>query len=258
MPIDAALLMGANYEALAEAPLSPSEMVLLNAERFVGRVGVVPPFDIPPGDVPVALFRPGVRVAAQELAQTMLTVAFLGADFIGTIRVDTALKRTFPTLRLQPHLVAQKGSVAFGWPDNSVEARIATAMDHEIGRRGAADVVGIIRTLVPEDDDLSPAWYLAETVKLGLASRGLLERIAPRHTAIFTRESWRLPEPARRLGERQPIGVLRQLIDDCRIKRPHVWRLLQAEIACTLGIRKGAPQRLRRTRRFAITSAEVP
>jgi hypothetical protein len=211
--------------------LAPSERVLLHAETFATPVSLSST-----EDDQVELFRPGARARATELGQALLTVVILACEQAGAIQLSVQSRRIWLGLRQSSLLHVDPGKPAL-WPDYTLEGQVYTLAQALREDKRAPDVRSLLYELLQTTVPGSPWRYVAELVKTGLAARGLVNKIEEKHTMIFARARWHLPETTARLAAAWPAAPLRQLLDECREMRPDVWRLLQAEIEAAVKAR---------------------
>lgn len=210
-------------------PLTASELVLLKGEHFSRHVAS--------GNVD--LLHIDAKVSAAELGRSMLAVAFLACERVGTLRLEIRPKRAFLGLRTVDTLYAEPGDGGYAWPKPSIEASLYPLAVEWAEDKAQNEVTNIVHTLFREDST-NPWQALIERTKADLAARGMLRTSEQRALKVFTSVRYHLPDTTTSLAARQSETSLQALMDDCERTRPQVWKLLIA------GLNKAASQRTER------------
>src|SRR3954468_11102476 len=106
--------------AAAPLVLSPSERVLLFADRFSAPAGML-------GYSEVSLSS-GAKLEADRLAQRMLAAAFLANEQAGALMLDLRQGKALFGLMNKQTLHAVPGARSVSWPAGSLEAVIAASV----------------------------------------------------------------------------------------------------------------------------------
>ena len=200
------------------ALLTPSELVLLNGERFAKKVML--------GNV--SLLHSDASVSAAQLAQSMIAAAFLANEKAGAIRLDKHKKKALLGLRKVEVLYAFPGE-KISWPTPSLEAEILSILDRSLQDEEWGDISNIIYAWLREDS-ASP-WTSAVTmVQAAMASRGMLEKIEEKKLKIFTAVHYELPESTLQTSRQYPVEPVEALLRSCEQNRPEIWKLLNDQI----------------------------
>jgi len=211
-------------------PLTASELVLLKGDHFAKHVVM--------GNVD--LLHVDAKVSAAQLGETMLAVAFLACERVGTVRLEVRPKRAFLGLRTVDTLYAEPGDGGYAWPKPSIEATLQPLALEWAEDKAQNEVANIVYTLLREDS-VNPWQALIDRVKADMAARGLLQTSEQRTLKVFTSIKYHLPEATAGLAARQSEGSLQALLDECQRTRPQVWKLLLA------GLKRAANQRTERS-----------
>ena len=210
-------------------PLTASELVLLKGDHFAKHVVM--------GNVD--LLHVDAKVSAAELGQSMVAVAFLACERVGTVRLEVRPKRAFLGLRTVDTLYAEPGDGGYAWPKPSIEGSLHPLAMEWAEDKAQNEVTNIVHTLFREDC-ANPWEALIERTKADLAARGLLRTSEQRALKVFTSVRYHLPDTTAGLAARQSEASLQALLDDCQRTRPQVWKFLIA------GLKKAASQRTER------------
>jgi hypothetical protein len=198
------------------AVLAPSEIVLLHADEFAPAAGAL--------DAKMDYLHKEGKAQAKGLGRVLLTAAFLGMEQAGALRLESRAKKTLFGLRTVPALLAEGTGAPAAWPEGSLEARIAQAL-----QGGAAEVSAIVYRLLGKDSNAH--YNLApDLAQAGLAGRGVLEVEKTQHMKILSGQRFRLPDAARGLLVEFPAGSVRQALDATEQGRPELWQALRDAI----------------------------
>lgn len=219
---------------IATDVLAPSEVVLLNGDRFST-----------PDKNGFALLRGDAKVDSGALAVTALKVALLANEGAGTIRLEQGVEKKLFGLLKSKVLRVYPGAAAPEWPANSYEARI-----HDRVKASGAEGL-TVKSLVYElftEDVSSPSDLVAGSIAYNLVARGLAET-ETRETktlGIFKSKTdvVRLNAAGSTLAERHPLAPVQELLSSCQRGRAELWGLIET------GIRSGLVSRVESTRDY--------
>jgi hypothetical protein len=206
-------------------PLAPSELVLLRGDQFAKKTML--------GNV--QLLHTDQSVSPAQLGEAILAAAFLACHEAGSIQLQVRQKKALFGLRQVDRLHAVPGDPAVAWPAATLEATIG-----QLAQDSAKDDGLGIRDLVYRwlaQDSVNPWQVTIDRIKAGLAERGLLDRFDEKRLKIFTVTRYELPPATNELAARQPLELVRRLLDSCAEERPAVWKLLSKEIKAAISAR---------------------
>lgn len=204
------------------AELTPSEVVLLNGERFASRRLV--------GNV--RLLHTGQRVGANQLGLAVLRAAFLTNEERDVVRLQHGEVPRWFGRRSRPTLFVEPGRESAAWPRHTVEWAVPTFLEELRSQRGTdrAPVGALVDSLFVADQH-DPWTYVVDLVRDGLVARGLLERHPERLFRLDTgRFEYALPEETVTLATRSDPERVERLFRGTGTARPEVWELLGVEI----------------------------
>jgi hypothetical protein len=208
---------------LTAGPLAPSELALLNGERFT-RAQVLLGAT---GDPQVMLLHADVNVSARQLGSALLAVALLANNQARAIRLEPRPKKALLGLSSTDSLFADPGGEDVTWPSGSLEAKIRPIVDG-LAAKGENEVKQIIATLVPRSRE--PWATIAGLVVNGLGSRGLLDSAPIVDPDLYEKGRWTLSESTRKLAADQKLGPVEQLLSDCERDQTELWQRLNEQI----------------------------
>lgn len=206
--------------------LTPSELVLLNGERFAKKVML--------GNL--KLLHSDESVSAAQLGLAMLTAAFLANEQIGAIRFDKRKKKAMLGLRKVDSLFALAGVTDITWPAPSLESDILTLVGRSREDEELWDVSNIVYAWLREDSG-SPWGSAVELVKSDMASRGLLDEIKEKKLKILTTTRYELPYSTSDLSREYPVAPVESLLKTSESGRPDLWKLLTDQIKSAIKAR---------------------
>lgn len=201
------------------APLTPSELVLLNGERFAKKVML--------GNV--SLLHSDTSVSAAQLAQAMIAASFLANEQVGAIRLEKHKKKALLGLRKVEVLYVLVGEEKISWPAPSLEAGILSILDRSLQDEEWGDISNIIYAWLKEDS-ISPWNSAVEMLQSGMASRGMLEKIEEKKLKIFTAVHYELPQSTLNMSRQYAIDPVESLLNACENSRPEIWKMLIDQI----------------------------
>lgn len=200
-------------------PITPSELVLLNGERFAKKVMF--------GNL--KLLHTDASVSAAQLGQTILAAAFLANEKIGAIRFDKRKKKAMLGLRKVESLYAVPGVKNIIWPAPSLEADILSLVGRFKDDEVMSEVSKIVYTWLGEDSG-SPWGSAVELVKSHMASRDLLDGIEEKKLKILTTTRYELPQSTADLSREYPVEPVESLLKTTESGRPDLWKLLNDQL----------------------------
>lgn len=200
-------------------PLTPSELVLLNGERFAKKVML--------GNV--KLLHSDASVSVAQLGQAILAAAFLANEGLGAVRLEKRKKKAMFGLRKVDSLYVLTGVKDITWPAPSLESDILSLVPHSQEDQERGEVSNIIYAWLREDSG-SPWGSAIELVKSNMASRGMLDKIEEKKLKILTTTRYELPQGTMELGAQYPVDSVESLLKSCESGRPDLWKLLTDQI----------------------------
>ncbi|HYG57449.1 MAG TPA: DUF4339 domain-containing protein [Symbiobacteriaceae bacterium] len=216
----------------AEAPavqamLAPSELVLLHAEKFASKAGLI-------SNGNFKLLHMEAEVSQEEVGKALFAVALLANEQQGVLQLKLTQKKALLGLRNVTVLVAEPAGGTVAWPHGSYEAVIA-----EMVAEAPREVADFYYTLL-EDDSTNPWWESVHNAITAMDKRGLLLR---EETKKLIGKSVRLrarPEVIS-MAASQDISWIQQLLGYTQQARPDVWQLLQKAISSAYSRRRETP-----------------
>jgi hypothetical protein len=209
-----------------QSPLTPSELVLLNGERFAKKVML--------GNI--SLLHSDASVSVAQLGQAILAAAFLTNEQQGAIRLEKRKKKAMLGLRKVEVLYALAGARDVTWPAPSLEADVLSVLARSQKDDEWGDISNIIYAWLREDST-SPWQSAIELIKSGMASRGMLEKFEEKKLKIFTSIRYELPQSTLNLSKEYPIEPVEALLRACENNRPEIWKLLIDQIKSAIKAR---------------------
>jgi hypothetical protein len=212
-------------EGIKQGLLTPSELLLLHAEEFVGAPGVRDPEDLP-----VLLPHSEEPVSGRDLCRLLIASAVLANEEILAVRLQTretiAGGRALAGAR-GTGLFLRPGNIMPDWPERSLE----DSVDFLVGwaaRNGHNAVCDLLYHLV-EQDGPRPERSIWRLVEDGLGNRGLLQRCGDEECRSSPRR-WVLRGRMARFVARESVEPLRRVLERTRRERPEIWALLMGHI----------------------------
>ena len=196
-------------------PLSASELVLLNGEKFAKKVMM--------GNIQLMHTQESVSVA--QLGQAILAAAVLAAESSENLQLEARQEKALFGLRKVANLYANPTPRPVEWPDSCLEAQLVQIADRLKTKDGSNQVSNILYAWLREDSG-SPWQTAIELVKAGMAQRGLLEAYEQKSLKIFTVTRYTLPESTKALAAQQSIHPIQQMLSNCEDYRKDVWDFL--------------------------------
>ncbi len=225
--------------------LSPSQIVLLRGENFVRRRGDLV---LPSGD----------SVSMREMAETILTVAFLAGAAQDALELQIQAQKTLFGLWTVQRLFALPRAVQVPWPATTLEARLAQ-LTAQLLPENRRRVQSIVHAFLGEDSPY-PWRQIVAIAQGGLVAQGVLAHVDGDHWSMF--------EPRKKLHLARPLGSLddldcaapQELIDHYSQATPEIWQRLRQEIAWGISARNKRlhPLRENRQQRIKVISERRP
>jgi hypothetical protein len=220
--------MQASVTAPVNEVLTPSEVVLLNGDRFskLDKNG----FPLPRGET---------KVDPNPLAIAALEAAILGNERAGAITLEHGIEKKLFGLLNSKVVRLRPGAAAPQWPAGSYEARI-----FERVKKGGGEGT-LVKTLVidlfPSDDD-HPWIEVLQQIAQALRARGLADEQTREKKAlgIFKLKSTVsvLNAAGASLAERHPVEPVQDLLASCKRERPEVWSIIESSVKAGLNYRQ--------------------
>jgi hypothetical protein len=197
-------------------PLSPSEIVYLNADQFVktARLGFL-------------MLGSETKVNTNDLARSVLTAAFLAMEAAGELQIESEEYKRLIGKGRRIRLTPRTDHSAFPMPS------LETMVQALVVRLSISEDVATVKDLVYawlEHDDDNPWTKVLNAIPAYIADRGLLERIEEKKLKIFTVVNYELPEETRILIREAPIAEIQSLLATGEANRPDLCKQLQKEI----------------------------
>ena len=199
--------------------LTPSERVLIFGDHFSPSGGML-------GWAEVVL-RTGTKVDADKLVQSMFAAAFLANEQAGAIGLELRQGKAMFGLMKTEKLHAVPGQRQVGWPEGSLEARIAQSVQNH------PEVDKLVAGIFGQESN-SPSQTLCGVVKAGLARRGVLHAEEKKTLKIFTSVNYSLPPEVRFAAEQTGFAHVEQMLRACEQQRPQLWNALLRNVKAAI------------------------
>lgn len=219
-------MMPATTMNLEVAKLAPSELVLLNGDRFAGKSRI--------GNV--KLPQNGATVSAEDLGQIILATALLACEKASVIRLEVRKKNTLLGLRKVDALYVDPLKNMDDWPKHSLESEIYSLAVRLRDDKSNNKVTNIIHEWLGENSG-SPWQQAIELVQSGMADRGALARIQERRKKVLKTTCYKMTVSTARQAAEQPLEPIIGLLEECQHVRPYVWQLLISEMKSAINSR---------------------
>lgn len=194
---------------------APSELVLLNGERFAPEAGMLTGKE--------ELLTTGAKVHSEKLMDAAVHAAVWALVEAGAVRLETRKgKALFGLIKTEKtHLVRGAGGNPF--PPRTLESFLAEQAGTE-----------------PELDDALAAYIGAETtdvpgrvlgiIKAGMGERNLLDVEQKKVLMVFSSVGYSLPAATRDLAAREPVEPILQRIARAEQAQPELYRAVHKAI----------------------------
>jgi len=208
------------------ATFAPSELVLLNGDRFArkSRTGNV------------KLPKNGASVSAGDLGMVMLAAAMLTSEKSHAIRLDVRQKKTLLGLIKVDTLFSEPLDDLKKWPENSLERQIWKISEQLRAENNKHEVDNVIKKWLGRNSN-SPWHLVVDQVQASLADRGALARIQERRMAVLKTTGYKMTISTAQLAAEQPISPIMDLLEECQRSRPYIWQLLMKKIKSAIDSR---------------------
>jgi len=199
--------------------LSPSELVLLNGDKFAQKVML--------GNT--QLLHNEANVSVAQLGQAILAAAVLAVEATGNLQLEIRQEKALFGLRKVNNLYGNPTPHPVEWPDHCLESELLQIADRLKKKDGSNQVTNMIYGWLREDSS-SPWQATIEMVKAGMAQRGLLEANEEKKLKVFTVTRYSLPDSTKSFAAQLPIQPIQQLLSNCENYRKDTWDLLVKQI----------------------------
>jgi hypothetical protein len=194
------------------ATLAPTELILLNGERFASKGGMLSnSFD---------LIHSGAPVSSTDLGKVISGAAMLSLEQAGAVRLNPVSKKAF--LRTVTVLMAEPTGAPIPFPPTSMEASLYAILMS----RGPTEVNDLFYILMAQDHTM-PWSHLCHLVVKGLEARGLTYTEETKGL-IFKGTRHRATPEAMALAAAQDVNPIQQMVG---AYSPAQWQMLTGEIA---------------------------
>jgi hypothetical protein len=200
-------------------PLSPSELVLLNGEKFAKKVMM--------GNT--QLMHREASVSSAQLGQAILACTILALEFSGNLQLEVRQEKALFGLRKVANLYGNPTPKTVEWPEPSLESQLLQVADHLKEKDDSNQVTNIIYAWLREDSG-APWQTTIELVKSCMAQRGMLKTVEEKRLKVFTQTRYELPESTKSLANQLPVQPIQQLLSNCESYRKDIWDLLVKQI----------------------------
>jgi hypothetical protein len=197
-----------------DEPLTPSELVFMNGEKFAPQSG----------NLRVRLLHVDLEVSSFHLALAVMAAAVLVNEKLGALHLDLVEHKSIFSQNKTFGLVIKQEKNLFGWQSDTLEAMIPDWTR----RVREAELSKILENIIAEDCK-DPLLKIIDTVAWGMAASGWLMHVEGEAAKAFTTE-FVCPARIRELAVQQSLLPVQQLFIDCREKRPVIWNQLQEEL----------------------------
>lgn len=207
-------------------PLTPSELVYLNGEKYSPKKALINN---------TKLMHIDLNVATNELVHAMLCTAFLASEQEGAIRL--AVRSVKHLLGSKEELFADPGPAGGIWPAPSIESAICTNSRDLLGRTNGNKVSSVVYNLLDSDSG-APGSAIIELLKPYLAKRGLFATIEKKALGFLPYITYQLPQTTIAGAAQFPMERINGVLTNAQRTRPQVWKLLLT------GIKAGIAERV--------------
>lgn len=211
----------------ADDLLTPSEVVFLTASQFASKGGLLDKYK---------LLDTEVEVSKKQLSTQIFTAALLANQAVGAIQLRGQEKKALFGLRTTQLLYAEPASAATPWPEGSLESAIQPAAERMKAHKGQHEVKNVVLAVLKEDQ-ADPHSFAIDTVKFGLAQRGLVTKTEEKKLKVFRVAHYSLPPGTSELAAAKADSV-RQLLAEFRNSHPSEWDLLRDQIDAGIQLRR--------------------
>ncbi|MHB1356154.1 MAG: hypothetical protein ACYCZF_09290 [Anaerolineae bacterium] len=206
-------------------PLTPSELVYLNGEKYSPKKALINNSK---------LMHTDQSVATNELINAMLCIAFLASEQEGAILLAVRTEKRL--LGSREALYADPGQVNRIWPVPSIESLVC-----DNSRALYSNNKNLVRAIVYnllDSDTVAPGSAIIELLKPYLAKRALLTTGEKKVLGFIPSVTYQLPQSTIDGAAQFPMERINNLITNTSRSRPQIWKLLIA------GIKAGIAERV--------------
>ncbi len=208
----------------ADLSFTPSEYILLNADRYV----------------PAAKDKNGHNLLCSEgivdgniLATTLLVAAILTCEAEKALEIQFGQSKRLFHADTVSHILLKPGGQVPNWNGYTLENSVLFIAGQLFSMQDVNTARNVTYELIREDSQ-EPWKKIIEIVEWGLASSNWLIPVEGEAAAAFS-TPFICPAKVRDLAVAQPEAPVKSLLDDCKRDRPEFWKALFAEV--NLGIR---------------------
>lgn len=213
--------------SFADLSFTPSEYILLNADRYV------PPAKDKSGHN--LLCSEGI-VDGYALASTLLVAAILTCEAEEAIEIQLGQsKRLFRSDTIR-HILLRPAAKVPNWNGYTLENSILFVAGQLFSMQDVNTARNVTYELIREDRK-EPWEKIVEIVEWGLASSNWLIPVEGEAAAVFS-TPFICPAKVRDLVMAQPEELVNNLLNDCKRNRPELWKALFDEVAQGIKDRK--------------------
>ncbi|HWI64715.1 MAG TPA: DUF4339 domain-containing protein [Symbiobacteriaceae bacterium] len=205
--------------------LTPSEVVLLHADQFVGEGTLLK------GGNWTSLTT-GAKVGYMELTQTLLTAALLANEQAGAVRLRMQPKKAMLGLKSTNVALVEYVQDAV-WPEGTLEWIAVEGMRGQKPREAEDLFTGMLLM-----DSTYPHTLAGNIACVGLEKRGLLSTEEKKKLLIVSVMNFKVTDETRAAMAACPPPAVRQLLDQCRQSRPDLFQALADAAKAALGNRR--------------------
>lgn len=198
------------------APLSPTEVIFLHADRFASPAGML--------NESVELLHVPQKVKAGELGQAIMATAFLATEQAGAITLAVREQKALFGLKTNKVLEVGRGAGGAQFPPDSFEASIAMLV-----QQGQSSVSEIVYQLLLEDSPI-PAGRPYWLIQGNLVRKGMIYQHEKKGMLGVVTYSYSLSEQAVQLGRTSDPTPWLQLLGHTQQARNEIWAALASGI----------------------------
>lgn len=208
-------------------PITPSEQVYLNGERFAKKILA--------GNVD--LLHSDAKVSMAQLGEAMIAVALLANEAVSSLRLEIREKKALLGLRTVDSLFVESSGSQTAWPSPSLEADLVSFCADASSRGEDLEVQTLIYNWM-ERDVAIPWKVVIERSNQALAQRGYLEATEETKLKIFKTVHYSVPASTIELLSEHPVEGIQALIEGCQRDLPAKWKHLTGQIQKAMRNRK--------------------
>ena len=204
---------------ITDLPFTPSELILLNGDRFAPEVET--------GGHQL-LCSDGM-VDGNYLAVMMVAAAILANEDMGALTIDLKERRKkIFSSKPQYSLFIRPVGQAPNWNGYTLESAVLFSAGNFFAVQGDYSVRNVVYTILLEDRQY-PWQKVIEFVEWGLATSNWLMPVEGDAAKAF-QTPFICPEKVQELAFAQPLSPVKQLFTTCKKSTPELWKQLLSEI----------------------------